>query len=155
MSIIDITKDKLIVVINTTKSMREAAKVLGIDYKTLKKYAKLYDVWRTNQSGKGIPTKDWSTVPFDSLTNRRKRKRILDDAHNSCELCGFNRARRDGRSVIQVDHIDGNHNNWSRSNLRALCPNCHAVDSEHFMFYGRKHSTESKLKCGQRGYVNV
>ncbi len=145
-----ITKETVELAIAETDSMRAAAQYLGVDYKTLRTYAKLFGLFSPNQGGKGSPTKDWSSVSFEDLTSIRKRTRVLQEANNVCELCGFNRTRSDGKSVIQVDHIDGNHKNWSRSNLRALCPNCHAVDSTHFMFYGRKHTDESRVKSGKR-----
>lgn len=28
--------------------------------------------------------------------------------------------------ILQLDHIDGNHENHHISNLRFLCPNCHS-----------------------------
>ena len=83
---------------------------------------------------------DWTIVSFEELPKHRRRKRVLEEAKFACEICGFHKTRTDGKNVIQVDHIDGNDKNWSRTNLRALCPNCHAVHSEHFMFYGRKHT---------------
>ena len=78
-------------------------------------------------------------IEFDNLPLLQKRKRVLSAANHSCTLCGFNEKRRDGASVVQIDHIDGDKSNNTIGNLRVLCPNCHAVHSEHFMFYGRKH----------------
>lgn len=145
-----IAKEAVEQAIAKTDSMRAAARYLGVDYKTLRTYAKSFGLFAPNQGGKGNLTRDWSVVPFENLTPVRKRARVLTEANSACELCGFNRTRPDGKSVIQVDHIDGDHQNWSRLNLRALCPNCHAVDSAHFMFYGRKHTNESKVKSGKR-----
>ena len=32
-----------------------------------------------------------------------------------------------GKSILEIDHIDGDSENNSESNLRILCPNCHAM----------------------------
>jgi hypothetical protein len=79
-------------------------------------------------------------VTFDQMSTKRKRHIVLEEAHFACEKCGFNQTRPDGKCIIQVDHKDGDDTNWSRDNLWALCPNCHAVHTPHFMFYGRKHT---------------
>lgn len=42
-----------------------------------------------------------------------------------CEVCLNSEWM--GRSIpLEIDHIDGNNANNDRSNLRVLCPNCHA-----------------------------
>ena len=40
--------------IGQTKSMTQASLLLHCSYNTFKKYAKLYDLWEPNQSGRGI-----------------------------------------------------------------------------------------------------
>lgn len=41
-----------------------------------------------------------------------------------CELCGFIPVNK---CQLDVDHIDGNHNNNSINNLQTLCANCHRL----------------------------
>lgn len=99
--------------------------------------------------------RDWSQISWTQLTWKRKRQRVLEEANYACEICGFNEFRLDGgpKCIIQIDHIDGDHDNNARSNFRALCPNCHAIHSHKFMFYNRKHSGDmtrfdtSKSRC--------
>lgn len=43
------------------------------------------------------------------------------------ERCTENRLKPDGKTVLQIDHIDGNWQNSSAGNLRVLCPTCHAL----------------------------
>lgn len=45
-----------------------------------------------------------------------------------CEQCGFSgKNPLSDRSIIQMDHQDGNCFNNDISNLKLLCPNCHAM----------------------------
>lgn len=41
-----------------------------------------------------------------------------------CERCGF---RAEHPCQLDVDHIDGNHNNNDPLNLQTLCANCHRL----------------------------
>ncbi len=41
-----------------------------------------------------------------------------------CEHCGFVPKIK---SQLEVDHIDGNHNNNDPNNLQTLCANCHRL----------------------------
>ena len=43
--------------IEQTPSMRQACMLVGCDYKTFRKWAKLYGLWCPNQAGKGISKK--------------------------------------------------------------------------------------------------
>lgn len=56
------------------------------------------------------------------------RDYLLELNNYSCCQCGFTGINeKTGRSIIQIDHIDGNSINSVFTNLRALCPNCHAM----------------------------
>ena len=43
--------------VQSTPSMFQASKVVGCDFKTFRKWAKIYDLWFPNQAGKGISKK--------------------------------------------------------------------------------------------------
>lgn len=43
---------------------------------------------------------------------------------DSCEACSFKPVHP---CQLDVDHIDGNHNNNDPSNLQTLCANCHRL----------------------------
>lgn len=56
------------------------------------------------------------------------RKLLLEKANYKCSNCGFSGNNPiSGKSILQVDHINGDPSDHSESNLRVLCPNCHAM----------------------------
>lgn len=70
------------------------------------------------------------------------KKYLVETRGDKCEQCGFDEKAPDGRSIIQMDHIDGDYTNNLITNLKLLCPNHHAMTST----YG------SKNKNGGRRY---
>lgn len=44
-----------------------------------------------------------------------------------CCKCGCDGKWQNGIIALELDHIDGDNKNNERSNLRYLCPNCHAL----------------------------
>jgi hypothetical protein len=54
----------------------------------------------------------------------RKRKKGQVIAKVYCECCGFIPIHV---CQLDIDHIDGNHQNNERGNLQVLCANCHRL----------------------------
>ena len=44
-----------------------------------------------------------------------------------CQNCGCDGNWQGGTIALEIDHIDGDNTNNELSNLRYLCPNCHAL----------------------------
>lgn len=56
------------------------------------------------------------------------KRYIMIRAKGACELCGFDKVHpKDGKSILELDHIDGDYLNNSPDNLRYICPNCHSL----------------------------
>ena len=53
-----------------------------------------------------------------------KRHQVLE---YQCVNCGCNGEWQGGQIALEIDHIDGDNTNNELSNLRYLCPNCHAL----------------------------
>lgn len=52
---------------------------------------------------------------------------LLQDV-DGCYECGWNGINPvTNRTVLQLDHVDGDPYNHKHSNIRPLCPNCHAM----------------------------
>lgn len=70
---------------------------------------------------------EWNikNAPFAELKETEKRKRILKEQDNKCQICK-NDSWNEKSIPLELDHIDGNRKNNSRDNLRFVCPNCHA-----------------------------
>lgn len=56
------------------------------------------------------------------------RRYIKETRGTACEQCGWDKKHPvDGKCLTEIDHIDGDASNCKPSNLRVICPNCHAM----------------------------
>lgn len=95
------------------------------------------------------------TLLFDEMSWSKKRLFLLESVNHKCSSCGFSKTRDDGQGILEIDHIDGNHNNNSIENLRVLCPNCHAL-TPNFRNWGRGAGKSStRFRKGNVGFNEV
>jgi hypothetical protein len=81
------------------------------------------------------------SVPFESLSFERLRKRVIYEQNERCNGCGISEWM--GKPIsLELEHKDGNHHNNIRTNLEALCPNCHSQTST---FRGRNKQNKRLL----------
>lgn len=66
-----------------------------------------------------------SEIPRDSKSLKRWMTRRLG-IPDACAICGIGPEWNGKPLTLELDHIDGDRLNNELSNLRLLCPNCHA-----------------------------
>lgn len=90
---------------------------------------------------------------WDSIPGRSIRGFMLWYANYKCSSCGYNKTRECGASILEIDHIDGDHSNNEFSNLRVLCPNCHALTPKYRNWSNTGNKKNAKtLRPGNLGY---
>lgn len=83
-----------------------------------------------------LMTQDWDVLGIQS-----KRTRVIIEQHGACAKCGLTHWN-DERITLEYEHKDGNNGNNERSNVEALCPNCHSQTST---WRGRKNKRKATL----------
>jgi 5-methylcytosine-specific restriction endonuclease McrA len=74
------------------------------------------------------------------------RNYLYEKCNYKCTQCGFSGTNPfHGRTILEIDHIDGNHLNNKEDNLRVLCPNCHAMTPTFRNTGGRKGTRKYRV----------
>lgn len=136
------TESELIEAVKTSHSVRQVLSKLSLieaggNYKTIKNLIQSLSLDtshffknRCHNKGKKLgpkrPIQDYLNnerkIQSDSLKKRLLNEKIFEPVCSSCKLTEWL-----GQNIpLELDHIDGNNEDNSLSNLRLLCPNCHA-----------------------------
>jgi hypothetical protein len=69
--------------------------------------------------------KFYKSASWNELPLLEKRRRVYNDQDGKCLICGINEWA--GKAItLELDHINGDHYDNKRDNVRYLCPNCHS-----------------------------
>lgn len=138
------TYEQLVEAVKTSTSYRQVMSKLGLieaggNYASTKNIISKYNLDITHFTGKGWNVglkfkpnpitllEDIITSTNFSYKSDKLRKRLIAANYfeNKCYNCNLTEWM--GNPIpLELEHIDGNHNNNLLSNLTILCPNCHA-----------------------------
>ena len=80
-----------------------------------------------------------ASFEYDGKGNHKKV--LTEERGHKCEDCG-NTCWQNKPIPLELEHVDGNNRNNIKSNLKLLCPNCHAFTE----FYRGRNKNTGKLK---------
>lgn len=159
-------KENLVDIISTSKNMSEVLVKLdlrcaGGNYQTIKKYIELYNIDITHFIDYEINIENLkklrfkNTIPISKilvvgstygrthLKSRLVKENLLEYKCVECE----NEGEWLSKPIsLQLDHINGIHNDNRLENLRFMCPNCH---SQTETFCGKHNSKKNNGKVGK------
>lgn len=91
-------------------------------------------------------------IPYGQQNMHRYKKHFLKEQDFKCAICGISNIWNNKELVFVLDHINGNSDDNSRTNLRLVCPNC---DSQLDTFKSKnKHSARAKYRNKNMERIN-
>lgn len=148
-------KELLSTAVESTSSYSEVLRFLGISIQghninTLKRKLQQYNINTNHFSNVSYTPK--TEIPNEQLlvansTSRRSivKRRILKQnlIPYQCHKCQLGPNWHDAPLTLQLEHINGIHNDHRLENLCFLCPNCHSQTNT---FAGRKNKKRTTIK---------
>jgi RNA polymerase subunit RPABC4/transcription elongation factor Spt4 len=110
-----------------------------------------YIASRTFCSSKCQRDHEWRTqsVPLiesGGTIGHKSLKRYLIERGDVCAECGSEPEWNGKPLTLQLDHLDGDSDNNTLSNVRMVCPNCHSQTDN----WGFKRGSHTKTKQAKR-----
>ena len=155
---LQLTEDEIRDSMAHSRTIAEACRYMGINFKTWVKYASMYIDLETGKTLYEMhrkygnpnlirPRKHKEYLPrlyqkqIDNLLTYRKwtsparvailkKMLILHELHkDACEHCGYHEKRvKDGKQPLLLHFVDGDRRNWQIENIRWLCYNCYFIN---------------------------
>ena len=159
-------KENLEKLVSESRNIRELLQKLNITIssnnynkirKALDKFKIDYSHFSSTPQTKGI--EDISSGNHNLNSQYLKNRLIeLNLKENKCEICGQLPFHNGKELVLQLHHVNGNHQDNRIENLQILCPNCHSQTEN----YCKSHSNKIKEskhyycpKCGNEMSKNA
>lgn len=159
------TKEEIKTAIDISKTYTEILKNLkestaGNKYKSLKSVIARHDIdltefnlrRDTHIDNVKIPkvtyTYDQILIEDSQYSSSNLKKRLVRDKLivDICVECGIGNVWNKKPIILQLDHINGKHNDNRIENLRILCPNCHSQTSN----YSNKSTGKFCKQCSNK-----
>lgn len=136
----DISKEEFLQVCSECKTKQEAYYKLNMHRNTFEKYCKKFNYsFGTKTRGVKYNLQDILDGKYPGYSTSHLHDRLLKEGlkERKCECCG-NTEWMGHPIVLELHHIDGDHNNNKLENLQMLCPNCHSI-TDNFKSKKMKH----------------
>lgn len=143
------TDKQLFEAVKKSRSIRQVIRALGLipaggNYNHIQKKISELKIDISHFLGmgwsKGMPFARKAPVTLEKILTQNSnyqsfklKKRLFSVGlkKKECEECGWQKVSKDGRTPLELDHINGDRCDNRISNLRILCPNCHSLKLTH------------------------